>query len=67
MQCREKQLLGQPLQLSAPSLLVYDHLESFKSSKEMFVLPSVGFQKGLDLSTTQIPAIGVLQEKLQTQ
>ena len=49
-------------QLSTPSLLVYDHVKGFRNYKEIFVLPSIGFQKGLDLGTTRILAISQQKE-----
>ena len=39
-------------QLSAQSPLLYNCLKGFRNSKEMFVLLSVGFQKGLNLAVT---------------
>ena len=49
-------------QLSTRSPLVYDHVEGFRNYKEIFVPPSIGFQKGLDLGTTWILAISQQKE-----
>ena len=49
-------------QLSIRSPLIYDHIEGIRNYKEIFFLLYIGFQKGLDLGTTQILAISQQKE-----